>query len=292
MTLTSGLPCVRRVEDELAADRRHADAVAVAADAPHDALDEVPRPRIGRVAEPQRVEHGDRPGAHREDVAEDPADAGRGALVRLDGARVVVRLDLERDGEPVADRDDAGVLARPGDDALAAPVGSVRSSGRELLYEQCSLHITLNIASSRSFGSRPPSRSRIASSSSSVTPSRRWSGSLGGRRGRLGHASSGAGRRPPGRAGPLALRGRALDERADDPQPVVASRASPRPRSPGGASGPPRCRRRSITPAIARSEPFGLAGRPRRRPASRPAGRSGTGPGRRASSASSVASSA
>ena len=30
--------------------------------------------------------------------------------------------------------------------------------------------MTLNIASSRSFGSRPPSRSRIASSSSSVTP--------------------------------------------------------------------------------------------------------------------------
>ena len=33
--------------------------------------------------------------------------------------RVVVRLDLERDREPVADRDDAGVLARAGDDALA-----------------------------------------------------------------------------------------------------------------------------------------------------------------------------
>ena len=36
---------VRRVEHELAADRRHADAVAVAADAAHDAVDEVPRPR-------------------------------------------------------------------------------------------------------------------------------------------------------------------------------------------------------------------------------------------------------
>ena len=110
---------VARVEDELAADRRHADAVAVAADAAHDAVDEVPRPRVRRVAEPQRVEDRDRPGAHREDVAQDAADAGRGALVRLDRARVVVRLDLERDRQAVADRDDAGVLARPRDDALA-----------------------------------------------------------------------------------------------------------------------------------------------------------------------------
>ena len=68
----------------------------------------------------------------------------------------------------------------PGPATTPSPaVGRVRSSGFELLYEQCSLHMTLNIASSRSFGSRPPRRSRIASSSSSVTPSRRWSGSTG-----------------------------------------------------------------------------------------------------------------
>ena len=110
---------VARVEDELATDRRHADAVAVTADPAHDAIDEVPRPRIGRVAETESVEDRDRPCAHREDVAEDPADAGRGTLVWLDGGRVVVRLDLERDRESVADRDDAGVLARAGNDALA-----------------------------------------------------------------------------------------------------------------------------------------------------------------------------
>ena len=86
------------------------------------------------------------------------------------------------------------------------------------MYEQCSLHMTLNIASSRSFGSRPPSRSRIASSSSSVTPSRRWSGSTGRsatviERPALGPASS-ASRRPRGAPG-------ALDERAQDAQPVV-----------------------------------------------------------------------
>ena len=39
---------VGRVEHELAADRRDADAVAVPADAADDAVDEVPRPRVGR----------------------------------------------------------------------------------------------------------------------------------------------------------------------------------------------------------------------------------------------------
>ena len=50
----------------------------------------------------------------------------------------------------------------PGPATTPSPVvGSVRRSGFELLYEQCSLHITLNMASSSSFGSRPPRRSRI-----------------------------------------------------------------------------------------------------------------------------------
>ena len=107
------------VEHELAAHRGHADAVAVAADAAHDAVDEVARARVRRVAEAERVEHRDRAGAHREDVAQDPADAGRGALVGLDRGRVVVALDLERDREAVADRDHARLLADAGDDVLA-----------------------------------------------------------------------------------------------------------------------------------------------------------------------------
>ena len=68
-------------------------------------------------AEAQRVERGDRPRAHREDVAQDAADAGRRALVRLDERRMIVRLHLEGDGEAVADVHDARVLARPLQDA-------------------------------------------------------------------------------------------------------------------------------------------------------------------------------
>src|SRR3954454_22712366 len=105
---------VARLEVDLAADCRHADRVAVVADPRDRAVEQVARAlRRLRVAEAQRVEHRDRARADREDVAQDPADAGRCALERLDGARVVVRLDLERAREPTADVDGARVLAGP-----------------------------------------------------------------------------------------------------------------------------------------------------------------------------------
>ena len=69
-------------------------------------------------AEAQLVHDGDRARAHRDDVAHDAADAGRGALERLDVARVVVRLDLEGDRPALADVDDAGVLAHADHEVL------------------------------------------------------------------------------------------------------------------------------------------------------------------------------
>ncbi len=76
-----------------------------------DPGDRAPEGEAG-VAEAQSVEERDRPRAHGDDVAEDPADTGRGALERLDRGRMVVALDLEGDRLAVADVDDAGVLAR------------------------------------------------------------------------------------------------------------------------------------------------------------------------------------
>ena len=93
------------MEVGLAADRRHADAVAVAADALDHAGDEVLHLRMVGPPEAQRVEVGDRPRAHREHVAQDAADAGRRALVGLDVARVVVALHLEDARLAVADVD-------------------------------------------------------------------------------------------------------------------------------------------------------------------------------------------
>ena len=108
------------IEADLAADVRQAHAVAVAADAGDDA-GQHPRRVVGvRRAEPQAVHDRDRAGTHREDVADDAADAGRGPLVRLDERRVVVRLDLERHRDPAADVDDAGVLADAGEHPLPA----------------------------------------------------------------------------------------------------------------------------------------------------------------------------
>jgi len=69
--------------------------------------------------ETQAVEQRDRARAHGDDVAEDPADAGRRSLERLDGGRVVVGLDLERDRLALAEVEHARVLARALEDALA-----------------------------------------------------------------------------------------------------------------------------------------------------------------------------
>jgi hypothetical protein len=101
------------MEAHLAADRRHAKRVAVAADTGNDAAEKVTRLCMFRIAERQSVEASDRPRAHGEDVAQDAADARRRALIRFDETRMVVALHLEHDGKPVADVDDAGVLARP-----------------------------------------------------------------------------------------------------------------------------------------------------------------------------------
>ena len=99
------------VEDDLAADIREAQAVAVAADAADDAGQHAAS--VGRIerAEAQWIHHRERACAHRDDVAHDAADTGGRTLVRLDVRRMVVALDLEGDGPAIADVDDAGVLA-------------------------------------------------------------------------------------------------------------------------------------------------------------------------------------
>ncbi len=100
------------METHRATDRRHAEGIAIAADAGDHARNEVPRLRMPGRAERERVEAGDRPRAHGEDIAQDAADPGRRTLIGLDVARVVVALHLEHGRKPVADVDDAGVLAR------------------------------------------------------------------------------------------------------------------------------------------------------------------------------------
>jgi hypothetical protein len=99
---------VGRLEVDLAADGRDADGVAVVADARDRVVEQVARALARRLAEAQRVEHRRGPRADREDVAQDPAHARRGALEGLDRAGMVVRLDLERAHEAAADVDRTG----------------------------------------------------------------------------------------------------------------------------------------------------------------------------------------
>src|SRR5438477_12119900 len=101
------------MKSHLAADGRHAERIAVTADTSNHAGDKVPRPWMSWLPERQRVQTGDRPRAHCKDIAQDAADTGRGALIRLDEARVIVALHLEDHGEAVADVDDAGVFPWP-----------------------------------------------------------------------------------------------------------------------------------------------------------------------------------
>ena len=146
-------------------------------------------------------------------------------------------------------------------------MGSVLRSGLELLYEQCSLHITLNMASSVWFGSRP-SFWRIASSSPSVTPSgdgaararrRRASAPAAAERSSAHRAGSrpsvALGRRP---AAPLPSAALSTSERISC-MPSSVPRMASDIRSGCGIS-PATLPAALHTPAMARSEPFGLAG--------------------------------
>ena len=161
---------VGRVEDRLAADGRDADAVPVVGDSGNGPLE-----RPVRRAEAQSVEQRDRPRAHGDDVAQDPADAGRRALERLDRGGVVVALDLERDGEPLAEVDHAGVLARALEHALARRRADVSAAAPSA----CSRSAPTRAARrrrARSRSARGPSSSWMRSNSPSVRPSSRWRG--------------------------------------------------------------------------------------------------------------------
>src|SRR3712207_2891555 len=86
--------------------------VSVTPDPAHDLPKEVAISPLLQRPEPQGIEQGHGPRPHREDVADDAADAGGSPLVGFDSRRVVVALDLEGESPPFAYIDHASVLAR------------------------------------------------------------------------------------------------------------------------------------------------------------------------------------
>ena len=93
------------MEADRAADRRHAERIAVAADPRDDSGHQAPGLRMIGRAEAQEIERGDGPCAHGEDVAQNAADPGRRALIGLDERGMVVALHLEHADIAVADVD-------------------------------------------------------------------------------------------------------------------------------------------------------------------------------------------
>ena len=102
---------IGRIEIGLAADCRYADAIAVAADTGNHALDQMLHLRMLGPSETQGIEIGHGPRAHRKDIAQDAADAGRCALIGFDIGRMVVALHLEDRRLTVTNIDDAGIFA-------------------------------------------------------------------------------------------------------------------------------------------------------------------------------------
>ena len=217
---------VGALEVDLAADRGDADRVAVVADARDRVLEQVARARGGGdLAEAQRVEDRDRPRADREDVAQDAADAGGGALERLDRARVVVRLDLERARQP-----------SPTSTAPAFSPGPITSFGPSVgSVAQQRLASACRRSARTTSGRRSPARRSLGSRSSLSTISS-YSGSV--------RPELAGGARSP------SCRHR---RRAEQLQPVDGARERRRPRAPGAASGRARCPPALQTPAMSRA---------------------------------------
>ena len=126
-------------------------------------------------AEPERVHERDGPGPHREDVADDPADAGGRALVRLDRGRVVVALDAQRDGEAVADVDDAGALAGPDEHPRALRWGTAADAPSTTCRSSAPT-TSPRTSPARARWDRGRAARSMSANSSSVRPSWRCSG--------------------------------------------------------------------------------------------------------------------
>ncbi len=108
---------ITRIEFHFAANRWHAEGVAVAANTGNDTGHEMAGLRVVGRAEAQGVHGGNRARAHGEDVTQDTADAGRRTLIGLDIGGMVMALHLEDDAIAIVDIHNAGIFTGALDDA-------------------------------------------------------------------------------------------------------------------------------------------------------------------------------
>ena len=180
----------------------------------------------------------DRAGPHGEDISQDTTDAGGGALVRFDEARVVVAFGLEHGRHAAADIDDAGVLA-----------GAANDPGRF----------------GRQLG-EPVLRGFVGSNARSTSPRRYRARRLMGGRSRISRISLYSSSERPcsaicsGVIGSLRTVMTAPSIRARNIGCAIgaAGHGDPR-RAPGGASGRGHCDPGPSMPAMSSVEPLGLS---------------------------------
>ena len=101
---------VHGIEIHFASDDGHTETVAVIANATDHAVEQPLGLRVVEVTEAQRIQLGNGARAHGKDVAVDATNTGRRSLVRLEGTRVVVTLNLERTTDAITDVHNAGVF--------------------------------------------------------------------------------------------------------------------------------------------------------------------------------------
>src|SRR5208283_4924850 len=100
--IDQNISVVAFVEIRRSADGRHSETIAIGADPGNDACDKMARAGMLRRTETQQVQASDRPRAHGENIAQDSANACRGALKGLDEGGVVMALHFEDAYKPIA----------------------------------------------------------------------------------------------------------------------------------------------------------------------------------------------
>ncbi|KUG21197.1 hypothetical protein ASZ90_009046 [hydrocarbon metagenome] len=106
------IAAVTGIEDQLPADDRDTDAVAVVPDPGDHMLKQIPVLLAIQRAEIEGIHEGDRACAHGEDVPHDPADPGGGTVVGIHVTRMVMALHPYCNGAGIAEAHDGGIVSR------------------------------------------------------------------------------------------------------------------------------------------------------------------------------------
>ena len=100
------------MEIHLAAHRRHTHAIPITANAAHHTINDALHARRIRRAKTQRIQIGNRPRPHGEDITQNAAHTCRRAIIGFDVRWVVVAFHFENRGQAFTDINHAGILAR------------------------------------------------------------------------------------------------------------------------------------------------------------------------------------